>query len=206
MRAVNLLPEQERQHGPTLVTTTSAVVGGVALVLTATLFVAIAFFQSHGKVNDKEDTLSSIRAQTAQVQEASVRSAAQRGLEQARVAAFTDAASGRFVWDDLLDDISRVLPNGSWLTSLSMQGAAAVAAPAATPGAAAAATAPPPTAFTVAGVALTQNVVAAVMQRLELIPELSNVTLQQSARTLVGETPAYQFSMSASIRAPEVPR
>jgi len=203
MRAVNLLPEQERQHGPTLVTTTSAVVGGVALVLTATLFVAIAFFQSHGKVNDKEDTLSSIRAQTAQVQEASVRSAAQRGLEQARVAAFTDAASGRFVWDDLLDDISRVLPNGSWLTALSMQGAAAVAAPAATPGAAAA---PPPTAFTVAGVALTQNTVAEVMQRLELIPELSNVTLQQSARTLVGETPAYQFSMSASIRAPEVPR
>jgi Tfp pilus assembly protein PilN len=204
MRAVNLLPEQERQRGTTLLTTPVAVIGGAALVLTATLFVGIAFYQSHGKVSDREATLSSIREQTTQVQAATVRSASERGQEQARVAAFTSAAGARFVWDDLLDDISRVLPNGSWLTSLTMQGAA-VTAPTTTPGAPAA-TAPVATGFNVAGVALNQDVVAQVMQRLELIPELSGVTLQQSTRTAIGDTPAYQFTMTASILAPEVPR
>ena len=44
------------------------------------------------------------------------------------------------------------------------------------------------------------------MQRLELVPALSNVTLQSSTRTTVGTTKAYQFTMSGSVRLPEVPR
>ena len=56
-------------------------------------------------------------------------------------------------WDDLLDDISRVLPAGSWLSSLNMQaGTTAPAAAGPTP-----ATATAPTAFTVSGVAFTQD-------------------------------------------------
>ena len=52
----------------------------------------------------------------------------------ARVAAFTTAASARMRWDNLLDDVSRVLPAGSWLSSLNMQsGTAAPATASPTP-------------------------------------------------------------------------
>jgi Tfp pilus assembly protein PilN len=99
-------------------------------------------------------------------------------------------------WDDLMDDISRVLPAGSWLSSLNMQSAASDAA--------APTTSTVPTTFTVSGTAFTQDVVAQVMERLELLPALSDVTLQSSARTAVGAGQAYQFTMSADVLAPEV--
>jgi Tfp pilus assembly protein PilN len=203
MRAVNLLPEHERQGGTPILTTTTAAAGGSIVALVAVVFVAVSFVTSHGKVSDREAQLSSIREQVTEVQARAARSAAEVGQDQARVAAFTTAASARQAWDDLLDDVSRVLPNGSWLTSMNMQGAAATPAP--TTGTPAPATTSIPTAFTAAGMATSQNTVAQVMQRLELIPELSNVTLQSSTRTTVGETPAYQFTMSANIRVPEVP-
>ena len=44
------------------------------------------------------------------------------------------------------------------------------------------------------------------MDRLELVPALSDVTLQSSARTTAGTTQAYQFTMSANVLPPEVPQ
>jgi Tfp pilus assembly protein PilN len=103
-------------------------------------------------------------------------------------------------WDGLLDDLSRVLPAGSWLTSLNMKTGSSTAMPS-TPTSTDASV---PTAFTVSGVAFSQDTVASVMQRLSLVPALSDVTLQSSSRTTVGTTKAYQFTMSANVLAPEV--
>ena len=47
--------------------------------------------------------------------------------------------------------------------------------------------------------------VAQVMDRLERVPALSGVTLQSSARTAVGSTKAFQFTISANVLAAEVP-
>ena len=200
MRAVNLLPEQDRPGGmPTVLTTTSVAAGGGALLAAVILFMGISFVQSHNKVSDRSDTLNALEQQVAQVQAAAARSAAQQGVDQSRVTAFTTAASSRMAWDELLDDISRVLPAGSWLSSLNMQAGAAAPVPGST-------TAAVPTSFTVTGLAFTQNIVAEVMQRLELVPALAGVTLQSSSKTAVGTAGAYQFSMSASVLPPEVPR
>ena len=43
------------------------------------------------------------------------------------------------------------------------------------------------------------------MQRLELVPALSDVTLQSSTRAKVGTRNAYQFTLSANV-LPEVPQ
>jgi Tfp pilus assembly protein PilN len=201
MRAANLLPEQERPGGmPTVLTTQSVGVGGGSLLAIVLILFGFMFVQSHGKVSDKQGTLEALQEQVTQVQAAAARTTAQQGNDQARVAAFAAAATGRMTWDDLLDDLSRVLPAGSWLSSLNMDVGTATPA-----GSTTTTTAPATTAFTVSGIAFSQNIVAKVIERLELVPALSNVMLQSSSRTTVGTTKAYQFTMSANVSAPEVP-
>ena len=203
MRAVNLLPEQSRPGAlPTLLTTTSVLAGGAALLTAVLLFVGVSFVQSHGKASDRRDTLAKLERKVDTLRVAQARSAAQQGSAQARVAAFTTASGARMNWDDLLDDISRVLPDGSWLSSLNAQaGTTAPAAAGQTP-----ATSTAPTAFTVSGLAFTPEIVAQVMDRLERVPALSDVTLQSSARTTAGSSQAYQFTMSANVLPTEVPQ
>jgi Tfp pilus assembly protein PilN len=203
MRAVNLLPEQKRRGGkPSRITpTTSVIAGGAGLLAVVVAAFAFLFVQSHGKVSGKQAGLAALQQQVTELQDAQARKAALQSGDQARVAAFTAAAGARMRWDGVLDDISRVLPAGSWLTSMNMQaaGSPTPAAPSTTPTSASV-----PTAFTVSGVAFTQDTVAKVMQRLALVPALSDVTLQSSSRTTVGTTKAYQFTMSANVLAPEV--
>jgi Tfp pilus assembly protein PilN len=203
MRAVNLLPEENRAgRVPTLLTTTSVLAGGAVLLTALLVFVGVSFVQSHGKASDRRDTLAQIERQSDALKVAQAKSAAQQGSTQARLAAFTSASGARMTWDDLLDDISRVLPDGSWLTSLNAQaGTTAPAVAGSTP-----ATSTAPTAFTVSGVAFTPEIVAQVMDRLELVPALSDVTLQSSSQTSAGSSQAYQFTMSANVLPPEVPQ
>jgi Tfp pilus assembly protein PilN len=208
MRAVNLLPDEFRpSSGPGLPSTTSIGVAGAGVLTAAVVFLGVAFVQGHGKVSDKRETLAALQQEVAQAQAAQARTAAQQGNDRARVSAFTTASSARMPWDNLLDDVSRVLPAGSWLGSLDMQ-AGVPEAPGTTATTAPAGTTPTavPTSFTVSGIAFTQDIVAKVMQRLALVPALSGVTLQSSTRTTIGTTKAYQFTMSASVRLPEVPR
>ncbi len=200
MRAVNLLPQQDRPGGmPTVFTTTSVVAGGAALLAVALVLLGFTYVQGHSKVSDRQDKLEALQQQVVQAQAAAARTVAQQGEDQARVAAFSTAAAGRMPWDDLLDDVSRVLPAGSWLSTLNMQAGTAL------PPGTTATTTTAPTSFTVSGIAFNQNIVAQVIQRLELVPALSDVTLQSSSRTVIGDTKAYQFTMSANVQLPEVP-
>jgi Tfp pilus assembly protein PilN len=203
MRAVNLLPEQKRRGGkPSRISpTTSVIAGGAGLLALVVAAFAFLFVQSQGKVSGKQDNLAVLQQQVTELQDAQARKAALQSGDQARVGAFTTAAGARMRWDGLLDDISRVLPAGSWLTSMNMQTGGSTATPS-TPTVSTDATVP--TAFTVSGVAFTQDTVASVMQRLSLVPALSDVTLQSSSRTTVGTTKAYQFTMSANVLAPVV--
>jgi Tfp pilus assembly protein PilN len=206
MRAANLLPEHDRPGGmPTVLTTTSVLAGAGAVFAVVLVLVGFSYMQGHNKVSDRQDTLEALQQQVSKAQAVAARTAAQQGLDQDRVTAFTAAASGRMPWDDLLDDVSRVLPAGSWLSNLNVQIGTAPATEL-TPGTNTATASTVPTSFTVSGIAFTQNIVAQVIQRLELVPALSDVTLQSSSRTTVGTTKGFQFTMSANVQLPEVPR
>ena len=64
MRAVNLLPEQNRRGGvPTLLTTKSVLAGGATLVTAVGLFCGVTFVQSHDKASDRHDTLAGLQQQ-----------------------------------------------------------------------------------------------------------------------------------------------
>jgi Tfp pilus assembly protein PilN len=206
MRAVNLLPEEPRGDGPPLLTTATVGIGGIVLLAIAAIFLGVLFVQAHNTVSDKHHTLDAVRQQTAQIEAATSarQAAAQSGkaAEEGRVTAFDSAVSQRMPWDNLLDDISRVLPAGSWLSSMSMQGPPPGAATTpstvpATPG-----TVSSPSTLSVSGVAFSTDIVAQVMRQLALIPALSDVTLQSSTRADVGSTKAFTFSLTANVNPP----
>jgi hypothetical protein len=97
-----------------------------------------------------------------------------------------------------------VLPKNAWLTSLVAQspGVASASAAVATPATGAAAATQVPTAFVIGGYALSHAVVAETLQRLALVPQLANVSLQQTQRAQVLNRNAIQFGIAADVRAP----
>ena len=222
MRAVNLLPSERTDTGSAggtsgggkLTTTRVAiVVGSVAVIVLG--FVGYTFVGLRGDVADKRDSLAAIEHQ---VDEARSQAAARDQQNQQQVAAatlssdvkaqlqtFNLAAAQRIQWDVLLSDVSRVIPEGSWLSSLTLQGQSPTAAPVGEP------TTPTPapvqttpTGFVASGFALSQERVVRLLQQLELVPMLSDITLQRSERATIGSDKAFQFTLSANVRLDQV--
>jgi Tfp pilus assembly protein PilN len=219
MRAVNLLPEERKTEaggvgtstgGGALTTARVAIVGGSLAVVVAGV-VGYTFVGARGDVADKRDSLAAVQQQ---VDEARARAAAELQQKQqklqvsalpadikAQLDAFGMVAAQRVQWDLLLGDVSRVIPNGSWLSSLTLQGPPPVS-PTATPTTPPATPAPQatPTGFVASGFALSQERVVRLLQQLELVPMLSDITLQRSERANVGTAKAFQFTLSANVR------
>jgi Tfp pilus assembly protein PilN len=223
MRAVNLLPSDRKREGDArgvgaggssgrLTTARVAIVGGVLAAIVCG-FIGFSFVGARSDVAKKQDALDAIKQQVAEARAHAI--AAQQQSQQPQTAtaalpadlkaqldAFNMVASARIQWDQLLSDVSRVVPAGSWLSSLTLQGAPATpvdpSAPAPTPSTPTAAVAP--TGFVVSGFALSQPVVAKLLQQLALVPMLSDVTLQRSERANIGADRAYQFTLSANVR------
>lgn len=219
MRAVNLLPEERKTEagglgaptgGSRLTTARVAIVGGSLAVVVAG-FVGYTFVGARSDVADKRDSLAAIQQQ---VDEASARAAAEARKHEQRTAvnalpgdvkaqldAFGMVAAQRVQWDLLLGDVSRVIPSGSWLSTLTLQGQPQVS-PTATPTPPPATPAPQatPTGFVASGFALSQERVVRLLQQLERVPMLSDITLQRSERANVGTAKAFQFTLSANVR------
>jgi Tfp pilus assembly protein PilN len=224
MRAVNLLPREEpRRSGPALTVPEQMVLAapllGVALLLAG-------FLLASAKVHKENSTLSGLRAQLEALP-ARKHAPVDTGLvvqHDERISALAQALSGRVAWDRILREISSVLPEDVWLTSLDVQspdGAeAAPPAPAPTTGAATtpttttpASTTPAPATsspasssglspLTVSGYTYSQEGVARLLARLAVIPELTHVTLQKSVRTPVSGRPVVNFTIQADLRRP----
>jgi Tfp pilus assembly protein PilN len=197
MRAVNLLPEDARpgSRWATVGRGASArrVLGGsgVAAGVLALAFAGLTLHQ-RGVVDERRTDLHDVQARlvAAQAQAVEVQQAQTASL--ARFSALQTLVAQRVAWEDVLRDLARVLPGNVFLQSL--QAAAPTLTAAATPEAGAV-----PTGFTVTGAADSQVRVAQVLDRLSLLPWLSDVTLQSSIRGQgEGATPV-QFAIGASI-------
>ena len=162
-------------------------------------------------MSDRRTTLERLEAQVAQVQVDASASAAVAAQAQAHLSAFAAASSGRANWDGLLDQVARVLPPGAWLDTLQLTpGAASAATTTESTGSAAVTTnglsssgavaAPTGATFTVAGKALSQDTVAVLLDRLALIPALSDVALQSMQRAEIAGKKAMQFTIVANVR------
>lgn len=171
------------------------------------------------KVNDNKATLQALQDQLAAVpppapgKQVDPELALQRDQ---RISALGPALQARVAWDRILREISSVLPGDVWLTTLSAQSpqtAPATAPPPTTTTTTSssdsttdtpppAPIAPPPAAapLRLAGYTYSQEGVARLLGRLEVIPELQDVKLVQSSLTNVVGRDIISFTIQASVR------
>lgn len=197
MRAVNLLPRDAPVKS--FAANRGVVFGGVGGAALVTAVLATMVLGAGGAVSEKQAELDSLRAQIAAVPrpvEQDGDGNAQLAVEKgARVGALSAALGGRVAWDRVLRQVSLVLPEDVWLTTLSASAPAAAAA-AAEQGAGTT------TGFTLVGSTYSQDGVARFLSRLSVVPDLANVRLVSSQGALVGERELVQFTVLADIRAP----
>jgi Tfp pilus assembly protein PilN len=223
VRAVNLLPRDEPRRR-----SRKRMSAGMQLALVSPFVVGsllgAGYLLSSSKVNDDKATLKALQEELASIPP--VVSAPQTNAQLAlqhdqRVAALGSALQSRVAWDRILREISSVLPEDVWLTTLaaqSPQAAAATPPPATTTEttttsdggttpaepAPAPAPAPAPVAttapLTLGGYTYSQEGVARFLSRLAVIPELQDVKLVSSAQAPVLGRIVVQFSIQAGVR------
>jgi Tfp pilus assembly protein PilN len=190
MRAVNLLPRDETRGGrqgrpiPALVACFGTVV--------ATAVIAAMFLSASSKVGQQRTALEGLKAELAATPPpapAPPQAASEGQLPQEktqRIAALATVLSQRIVWDRVLRELSQVLPEDVWLTSL------AATAPVTGTG----------SAFEIAGFTYSQDGVARLLSRLQVLPNLTGVNLVSSLGDKIGERPVVRFSITAAIKPP----
>lgn len=119
MRAVNLVPSEQRRGGPggRASTPTYVLLGALAAVVLA----AGAYVLTINSVNSRKTQLSKVSADagTAERQAATLKPYRDfAALRQARVATVESLAASRFDWERTMNELSRALPSDVWLTSL----------------------------------------------------------------------------------------
>ena len=205
MQAVNLLPAgatRSRRWGavadgqsPKRVIVTAAAAAGVVVVA-----LAGAFVHTSGVVSDRQSTLDGLSQEVAAAEATAASSQAARASAQARRVAVTTVTSQRVTWEQVLRDLGRVLPRNVLLENLQAQSPTPTVATTATATTTMPTTGSAPTAFVVTGRTSSQKSVARVIDRLSVLPWLSDVSLQQSTRsdTGTGGLPV-QFTIGANL-------
>jgi Tfp pilus assembly protein PilN len=208
MRAVNLMPRDERKARlevgrlPLL-----AAAGGIVVVTAAAFFVASS---ASSQADETRAEVRAVEAAIAQLPKSPDAALSVGTLVQERsnrVAALAAALDTRTAFDRVLVDISRVLPRGAWLTQLE---AASIVPSTPAEAAAAAGAGSASGEVTIKGAAFSHETVAAVLGRLAIVPTLANVRL--TSTTLVapaaqdGEGPKrgrtyLSFTVAAAVRS-----
>jgi Tfp pilus assembly protein PilN len=190
MRAVNLLPRDDarsksRQTNP-------VVLGGVIAGVAATAILAAAFLTVSAGLADKQERLDAAQSEldaTPVPPPADTSAATLQQEKGQRVVALSTVLGRRVAWDRILRELSLVLPEDVWLSSLSAK-APSEAADA-------------PAGFTVTGKTYSHDGVARLLARLAVVPHLSAVQLQHSSMTpSEAGRPIVEFSIQALIKAP----
>jgi Tfp pilus assembly protein PilN len=198
MRAVNLLP---RDQGQRTIKKESLplLVGACAFLLVAAVLGAM-FMMGSGKIASEQRSLDDLNRQfqalpppppgpTAAEQQL-------QGEQSARVSALTTAMTSRVSWDRVFREFSLVLPEDVWLTSLSAKSPISPATNTSSTGGSTV-----PSMFTLQGRTYSHDGVARLLSRLQVLPDLTNVQLISSTRSVVGKQPIVDFNIAADIAA-----
>lgn len=202
MRAVDLVPRDDGRRRRTRAEQLPLLVG-LGLLVLVTLALSAAFLMASSKASDKQAQLDSVEGQIQILPPVpkgpTAIEAGLAGERTARVTALDTALARRVAWDRVLRELSLVLPDDIWLTSLSARSpaspASAAPAPARAPGAA-------PTGLTVNGYTYSHESVARLLSRLNVLPDLTNVQLQSSTLAKIGTQNIVQFTILADVRPP----
>jgi hypothetical protein len=227
MRAINLLPTQAvSQPGAGLGGKLPFVASG-AVPLIALILVFVGYSSGSSAVSTKQAQLAAANAQIVALAKpvvvapvAAAPPVDTSGLvaeRTARLAALQSVLGNEIPWDTTLMNVARVLPANVWLTSLTVTSPTPADAVAPTPTPVAATTtttatdtttttaAPPPApvvapiGFTILGSTYTEADVAFLLERLQLLPNLSNVLLVSTTDSVIAGKATVQFDVTASL-------
>jgi Tfp pilus assembly protein PilN len=210
MRAVNLLPRQQveqKRERPNAVAL-GAGIGGAAVLLALVggfLLANRSVDRQRQDLATAKAVLSSTPAHHVSTQVQAFRSSLLDQREQ-RSLALAAALGKRVAWDRILRRMALVLPDDVWLTNVTgsvpltpvATSPTGVPTPAATP--TSSAFPATPTALTIAGSTYSQAGVARLLERLEVLPDLKNVQLQQSQAAVIGSQRVINFTIVSDIR------
>jgi len=207
MKAVNLIPTDQRRAKASGEMSGGAY--GVLGVLAVLLVMAVAYVMSTNSVNDSKSKAAAAR-QEADAAESKTKQLGSftdfASIKDQRLAAVTAAAQTRFDWERFMRELSRVMPNGSWIstTTASVSGEGVGAASTTTTAAADPAALATPKANLV-GCTQRHSEVARMMVRLEQMYRVTEVTLNESSResgtsdtTLQNCGKLYKFDLTVS--------
>jgi Tfp pilus assembly protein PilN len=192
MRAVNLLPKDDgRQRGPSF-RDNPLVIGGVVGTVLVTAVLAAMFLTASTGVADNQKRRDAAQAELAATPIPPPTVPGTSELDQqknARIGALSAALSGRLAWDRVLREISLVLPDDVWLSSLSAT-APVAASTTSTAG------------FSINGRTYSHDGVARLLARLSVVPHLANVQLLHStiATSDTGRK-VVEFTINATVKA-----
>jgi Tfp pilus assembly protein PilN len=192
MRAVNLLPKDDgRQRGPSF-RDNPLVIGGVVGTVLVTAVLAAMFLTASTGVADNQKQRDAAQAELAATPVPPPTVPGTSELDQqknARIGALSAALSGRLAWDRVLREVSLVLPDDVWLSSLSAT-APVAASPTSTAG------------FSINGRTYSHDGVARLLARLSVVPHLANVQLLHStiATSDTGRK-VVEFTINATVKA-----
>jgi Tfp pilus assembly protein PilN len=213
MDAVNLLPleyrnRKKKRQSPAdnLDGRRTLRIGGIVALAFVVLLGAV-FFREHQLINSKKKDLANNQAQIAAVQPQVDAVKTAQAAVSGRLAVAQSLTATRMNWDKALNDFARILPTNSFLTTIQISApytaatASAAVAPVVT--STDGTTTPAPTTpgslstLTLAGTAPSTPGVALVLDRLALIPWLSNVTLTTASRQ--PDSGANTFGLTATV-------
>jgi hypothetical protein len=184
VKAVNLIPTEQRRAKATGERSGGGyVVLGVLAVLLA---LAVAYVMTSNSVNDNQTKAAKAKQEAAALEQQAAQNASYAdfsAIKEQRLQAVKAAAETRFDWERLMREISRVMPDGSWLqtTEASVTGdpTAPGTTPTSTPAPGTAVAAPVPTANFV-GCTPRQSEVAKILVRLREMHRVTDVELNES--------------------------
>lgn len=181
MRAVNLLPRDERSRGG-LRRADPALLVGAALAAVVAVALGAGVLTAHSRAAAARERLADAQAELAGLlaRPATPKKPSEPVLpvravtreQQARLAAVSRALSSRIAWDRVLRELSLVVPSDITLSSLALSAPSSGAGGSASKG------------FSIDGLAYSHDSVARLLARLMLIPDLTNVTLASSTADL----------------------
>jgi hypothetical protein len=200
MRAVNLIPGEQRQGGSGLAGLTGRSGGGALIVLglLGAIAAMIAMYGSaHHTATTQAGEVATINAETSAVQAHAGRLTPYTSfvtMANQRTQTVAQLVQARFDWSHALHELGRVLPAGTSLSALhgtvgpagttSSSSSSSSSTSAAAAGTPASSTPPGSTpVFSITGCAKSQSVVAQALQRLRLMDGANEVQLQSSTKS-----------------------
>jgi Tfp pilus assembly protein PilN len=188
MKPVNLVPQDQRRRTPSEGSGKGA--HAVLGILAVLLAMAVVYVLTANSITEKESQAEQARIEADQLEaQATTKDSFADFAEiaQTRAASVASVASTRFDWERLMRELSRVMPEGSWLTSASASvtgatDAASATAPAAPADPASAGAGAGGPSANLVGCTPKHSDVARMMVRLRQLHRVVDVELTQSSR------------------------